>query len=102
MTNGDDFPQDAPGSRTLKVDGGWEFLELSNFGRQYVHIYSLIHALKAAAGTSGDHEKRLRWAFRAFPWRGGWSSVNFFQSLVDAVPNKHRPRIAKSSTRHLV
>ena len=32
-------------------------------------------------------------AFRAFPWRGGWSAVGFYEQLRIAVPPKHRPRL---------
>ena len=91
MTNGDDLPLDA-GEYPLQVDGGWGLLELSDFGRQYVQVYSLMHVLGATEG--GAREERIRWAFHAFPWRGGWSSVNFFRSLMESVPNEYKPRIA--------
>lgn len=92
MTNGDDAPHGVTGAYGLQVDGGWGLLELSEFGRQYVQVYSLIHALAAEAEERGALQNRLQWTLRAFPWRGGWSSVNFFKSLVDAVP---APRITK-------
>ena len=95
MTNGDDSPHGAAGSYRLLVDGGWGLLELSNFGQQYVQVYSLIHALEVEAEEGGASEDRFRWALRAFPWRGGWSAVNFFKSLIAAVPGEYAPRIAK-------
>ena len=95
MTNGDDSPHGVAGSYGLRVDGGWGLLELSEFGRQYVQVYSVIHALAAEAEERGALENRLRRTLRAFPWRGGWSSVNFFKSLIDAVPDEYAPRIAK-------
>ena len=95
MTNGDDFPHGAAGSYRLRVYGGWGLLELSDFGRQYVQVYSLIHALEAEAEDGGASENLLQWALRAHPWRGGWSAVNFFKSLIAAVPGNYAPRIAK-------
>ena len=93
MTNGDDSPfRGAVGSYKLRVDGGWEFLELAEFVRQFVHVYSFIHALGMIADAV--RLERLQWAFRAHPWRGGWDSVNFFKSLVGTVPIEHRPKVA--------
>lgn len=92
MTNGDDLPFGAAaGSYSLWVDGDWEFLELAESVRQYVHVYSFIHAL----GMIDDavRRERLQWAFRAHPWRGGWDSVNFFKSLVGTVPREHKPKV---------
>ena len=122
------------GRYSLKVDGGWGLLELANFGKQYVQVYSFLHALDAeakapASAASGpiyatdampdelatvsiapeglfDEEEseedqhtlevaRLKRASKAYPWRGGWSTVNFFQALVSAVPHAHTPRVAK-------
>ena len=92
MTNGDDLPLGAAaGSYSFQVDGGWEFLELSDFVRQYVHVYSLIHALGMIDDAA--RKERIQRAFRAHPWRGGWDSVNFFKSLVGTVPGEHRPRV---------
>ena len=96
MTNGDDFPHGTAESYRLEVDGDWELLELSDFGRQYVQVYSLIHALHAAGERGGGAlEDWITRAFRVFPWRGGWSSVNFFKSLIYAVPDEYTPRVGR-------
>ena len=78
----------------LTVDGSWELLELSSFGRQYVEVYSVIYALQAVRPVDPT-EDQFRWALRAFPWKGGWSSVSFFQSVVAVVPAKLVPRIVR-------
>ena len=93
MTNGDDSPFGAAvGRYSLEVlDGDWEFLELAESVRQYVHVYSFIHALGMLDDAA--RKERLQWVFRAHPWRGGWDSVNFFKSLVGTVPAEHRPKV---------
>lgn len=127
-------PRGDVGRYSLKVDGGWGLLELANFGKQYVQLYSFLHALDAEAkapasatsepvyatdampdelatasippeGLFDEQESeeeqdtlevaRLKRASKAYPWRGGWSTVNFFRALVTAVPHAHTPRVAK-------
>jgi hypothetical protein len=39
------------------------------------------------------HEERVDRAFEAFPWRGGYSAVNFYNQLRYATPPHLRPRI---------
>ena len=135
MTNGDDAPRGDIGRHPLKVDGDWGLLELANFGREYVQVYSFLHALNAEsqeleaeavgepapgprtlsatdalpAELVGDiaddaavdeqlqtvEAARLRHASTAYPWRGGWSAVNFFRNIVHAVPHAHSPRVAR-------
>ena len=59
-------------------------------------------APEALFGEEGSEEEqhtlevaRLKRASKAYPWRGGWSTVNFFQTIVSAVPHAHTPRVAK-------
>ena len=90
--NGDDRP---PELYRLELGGEWGLWEFSGFGRQYVQSYSLYHALMAA--DQGDELSwyRLRGAISAYPWRGGWSSVDFFGNVISMVPRKHLPRIRR-------
>jgi len=80
------------GRHRLEMDGEWGLLELSGFGRQYVQVYSMMYALHFGADEE-DPEERTMYAFGAFPWTGGWSAVDFYDSLRIAVPADHRPRI---------
>ena len=81
------------GSHRLEMDGDWGLLELSGFGRQYVQLYSFLYVLESTGAEPEPDEATLH-PFRAFPWAGGWSAVDFFDSLRVAVPPTHRPRIA--------
>ena len=80
------------GDHRLEIDGEWGLLELSGFGRQYVQVYSILYALHFGADEE-DPEDRTSHAFGAFPWTGGWSAVDFYDSLRIAVPPGHRPQI---------
>ena len=78
------------GTYRLALDGEWGLLDLSGFGRQYVQSYSFFYALRF---EESDEIGRVANAFAAFPWRGGWSAVDFYESLTATVPRRHRPRI---------
>lgn len=80
------------GSHQLEMDGEWGLLELSGFGRQYVQVYSMMYALHFGVEEEEPEERTVH-AFGAFPWTGGWSAVDFYDSLRIAVPADHRPRI---------
>ena len=87
MANG----QPEVGRHRLVMDGEWDLLELSGFGRQYVQVYSILYALQFRADQD-DPYKKIH-AFTVFPWTGGWSAVGFYNSLRTAVPRAHRPYI---------
>lgn len=76
----------------LEMDGEWGLLELSGFGRQYLQVYSMLYALRFGADVEGADDRTVH-AFRAFPWIGGWSAVDFYENLRVAVPRQHRPGI---------
>ena len=91
----DDDDHDPPQIYRLELDGDWGWWEFSGLGRQYVQVYSFYHVLIAADRGNEYCLDRLRWALRAFPWKGGWSSVDFFDALVRTVPRRHLPRIRR-------
>lgn len=82
------------GERRLHLDGEWGLLELSGFGRQYVQTYSFLYALRREE-EDDETDERVEHAFAAYPWRGGWSAVDFYESLRARVPKRHRPRIVR-------
>ena len=89
--------QPAYGVHEIGMDGEWELLDFSGFGRQYVQVYSFMYAMNVAFPGNVFIEEsvldEVSLAFRRFPWRGGWSSVHFYNSLRNATPEIHRPRI---------
>ena len=85
-------PELEVGRHRLNMDGKWDLLELSSFGRQYVQVYSILYALHFGADKD-DPDDRTHHAFGAFPWRGGWSAVGFYESLRVAIPRNHRPHV---------
>ena len=84
-----DYPD--VGKYSLKLGGDWDLQDLSVF-RQYLHVYSVMYALQV--GPYQDESRtRTFHAFEAFPWKGGWSAVDFYEGLRHATPDSRRPRI---------
>jgi hypothetical protein len=83
------------GDRRLQLDGEWGLQDLSGFGREYVQTYSFLYALAKAEDPDEELDERIQRAFAAYPWRGGWSAVDFYLTLRVVVPKRHRPRIVR-------
>ena len=93
----DDYDDRLPPPETyrLELDGEWDLWEFSGFGKHYVQCYSLFHLLIASTNGNEVSYKQLDWALHAFPWKGGWSTVDFFDSIVRFVPSVHKPRVRR-------
>ena len=61
------------------------------FPRTYEQVYFLAQAL--LPGHESDESGRINHAFAAFPWRGGYSAVNFYNQLKYATAAEDRPQI---------
>jgi hypothetical protein len=75
----------------LRLDGSWNLEELSEATKDYIQLYgfaySLLPDLPAARRSEVDH------IYGKFPWRGGYSTVNFFNQLFHKIPPKFRPDV---------
>ncbi|MCF7811387.1 hypothetical protein K9N50_10420 [bacterium] len=74
----------------LHLDGRWELTDLNVLTRVYIQIYSLLYSLK----TSEDFvEEEFQYIYGKYPWRGGYSAVNFYNDLFYKIPRELRPKI---------
>jgi hypothetical protein len=83
------------GTQRLAIDGDWTLFEFSQFARTYTQAYSVLYALDPGLSIDPEDEEfeRIHHLFNAFPWRGGYSAVNFYESLRYRVPKQDRPII---------
>ncbi len=83
------------GTQRLALDGDWTLFEFSQFARTYSQVYSVLYALDPRLSSDPEDEEfeRIHHLFNAFPWRGGYSAVNFYESLRYRVPKQDRPVI---------
>jgi hypothetical protein len=73
------------------MDERWTLDDLYVFPRAYEQVYFALDALTPSE-TQSDEARIVR-AFQAFPWRGGYSAVNFFSQLKYATPTEQRPAV---------
>ncbi len=76
----------------IPIDGRWSLDDLYRFPRAFEQVYFALDAILPSADN--EVEERVERAFRAFPWQGGYSAVNFYNQLKVATPIKERPRVA--------
>ncbi|WP_186115465.1 hypothetical protein [Burkholderia gladioli] len=84
-----DAPIAAMPSETVdvKIDGRWDIEDLAEYPQVLAAPYAFLHAVMRGA------QGRIDWlasAFQRYPWRGGYSTVNFYRELYDAVPPNER------------
>ncbi|MFZ0961109.1 MAG: hypothetical protein WAO35_09400 [Terriglobia bacterium] len=58
------------------------------FARTYEQVYFLEYSL--LPNLPGETVERLPYAYRAFPWRGGFSALDFYQQLKYSAPPQER------------
>lgn len=75
----------------IHIDRRWSLEDLYRFPRAYEQVYFAFEALRPARDR--DTEDRIERAFRAYPWRGGYSAVSFFNELRWATPKRQQPSI---------
>jgi len=77
--------------KVVDIDGQWEISDLRKFSDLVQDCYSLGFALFGAAGNAASN--RINSLFHKHPWRGGFSSVNFFRELYSNIPTEDRAGI---------
>lgn len=74
----------------LHIDGRWELTDLNILTRVYIQVYGLLYSLDVADDWV---EEEIQYIYGKYPWRGGYSAVNFYQNLFSKMPHEYRPRI---------
>jgi hypothetical protein len=85
------MPQDNLTRHRVHIAGRWEIRDLYEFPHRYAEVYSFLFALE----PSGTGKAAIAEAFRRYPWRGGYSTVNFYDEIYLAIPREYRPQITE-------
>jgi hypothetical protein len=80
-----------PNPYRIPIGGSWGLDNLAEFPRTYSQVYSVIHSLRLDADDSIAERREM--AYTAFPWRGGYSAINFYFSLYHLIPSEDQPRV---------
>lgn len=77
----------------LELDGRWALEELSDTTKDYIQLYGFAYSLVPDLPTARREE--IDYIYGKFPWRGGYSTVNFFNQLFHKIPPKLRPEVQR-------
>lgn len=77
----------------LGLDGRWGLEELSDTTKDYIQLYGFAYSLVPDLPTARREE--IDYIYGKFPWRGGYSTVNFFNQLFHKIPPKLRPEVQR-------
>ena len=70
--------------RAVSIDGRWGINDLRKFSDLVQDCYAFVFAL-TGRGTQKSLQQTEE-LFRKYPWRGGFSAVNFFDDLYGLIP----------------
>jgi len=78
--------------RKVLIDGHWGLVDMRRFSNVFGDAYAFLFSLQ---GGSGVNVSRVKTLFEKYPWRGGFSAVNFYEELALVVPFRYRPTVAE-------
>ena len=87
------------GRQALRLEGTWTLAEFAELCKTYEQIYNTLFLLNPSLQTAFDELQleRLEYIYRAFPWKGGYSAVNFYNSQAYLIPTPLRPAVRRIS-----
>lgn len=92
---GHEIPSARSKTKVVNIDGRWEVSDLRKFSDLVQDCYSFGYALHGA--TEAASRRTIERIFHKYPWRGGFSAVNFFKSLYKGIPQEDRASIKSIS-----
>jgi len=81
----------AESNYSINIDGRWDLEDLYVFPRSYEQVYFLVFSL--LPHEDENIQERIKYAYSGFPWRGGYSAVNFYNNLKYTTPKLQRPQV---------
>lgn len=82
------------GNYAIQIDREWSLDDLHGLPQTYSQVYSFLYSLEASKGGRAVMQKEKE-VFAHYPWRGGFSAVNFYNDLQSLIPSQHTPRVVR-------
>jgi hypothetical protein len=82
--------QDQKGDYRILLNKDWTLEDLSKVPHVYSEVYAFLYSL-FEIDKRGN--KLVHGAFRSYPWRGGYSVLNFYNRLKSYLPESKPPQI---------
>lgn len=80
----------------IDIDLKWSLDDFSFMTKMYIQCYSLLYSLSNIDLPDAEYNKfqeYIKGEYAKYPWRGGYSAVNFYRSIYNKIPFEHRPEI---------
>lgn len=77
--------------KNVDIDGRWGIEDMRRFSDLIQDSYAFVYALSGKGPATT--KQRMGALFHRYPWRGGYSSVNFFDDLYKIIPANERAEI---------
>lgn len=94
----------------IRMDGRWDMADLAHFPNKYTDVYAFLYATvfeapksvglddvattsRAALDEFFEEATAMEALFQRYPWKGGISTVGFYNDLYRAIPRADRLRI---------
>lgn len=74
-------------NKNIHIDGRWDTRDLAALPDLFTDSYSFLYALKSNELNRNSVTEDM---FNKYPWRGGFSTVGFYNGLYAQIPRKHR------------
>jgi hypothetical protein len=78
--------------RAIKIDGRWGLEDLRKFSDLLQDSYAFVYAVKT---EDKNITSDMRSLFHRYPWRGGFSSLNFFEDVYRTIPANDQAAIKR-------
>lgn len=75
----------------VPIDGKWDLVDLNEFPRIYRQLYAVVYSFEG--DFSNSRRERIDEIFTRHPWKGGFSTINWFSDLYYVIPPKDRPQV---------
>jgi len=83
-----------PDNYIIQIDREWSLDDFHGLPQTYSQVYSFIYNLQVNKDGRPISQKEKE-AFSHYPWRGGFSAVNFYKDLQSLIPTQYKPRVTR-------
>ncbi|MBA6065948.1 hypothetical protein [Pseudomonas mosselii] len=77
----------------LLLDKEWTLEDLGVVSKNYNQLYAFAYSL--LPNLSAERQQQVVTAYANLPWRGGYSTVNFFHHVFRHIPSGYQPQVTR-------
>ena len=82
-----------PNRVLLLLDKEWQLEDFAVVSKNYNQLYAFAYSLQT--NLSAHNQQQVVTAYANLPWRGGFSTVHFFNHVFSRIPAANQPRVTR-------